>query len=103
MGGAPNGNMMTPAEAKRRLLELDRRESSPAALLGNPIVLAAALLALGVSLRATRGRHRNDGAGAAFRKIAARAALAAAPALVEQFIRGISKPGPIRAGHPDAL
>jgi len=78
---------MSVTDAKANVLVLGRKASEPGQLLGNPAVRAAILLAAGAFLGRTLVRRRKDGAGASLRSLAMRAGLAAAPLLVEQFLR----------------
>lgn len=91
MAGPPNGNVRSLGDAKTRLLELGRVESPSAKLFGSPAVRAGALLVAGALLGRMLGRRGKDGAGASFRGTVMRAGLAAAPLLVEQFIRALSE------------
>lgn len=90
MAGPPNGNVISPAEAKRRLLELGNNESLSSKLLGSPVARAGLLLVGGALLGRLIGRRGKGGAGASLRRAVLRTGLAAAPLLVEQFVRGMS-------------
>jgi hypothetical protein len=83
---------MTLAEAKARLVELGQKRSVPAKILADPLARTGLLLLGGVVAgRLLLRRPGNDGAGASIRRAAVRAGLAAAPALVEQFVHGIAR------------
>lgn len=99
MAGPPNGSLMSAADAKARLRELGARNSAAAALLGNPAVRAGAFLLGGLLLGRVVGGRGKEGAGTSLRRMAMRAGLAAAPLLVEQFVRGLASHAPRPSRH----
>lgn len=100
MAGSPNGKLMSAVAAKERLLDLGRKESMPAKLLGSPVVRAGALLVAGAFLGRMLGRRDKGGAAASLRSTVLRAGMAAAPFLVQQFARAMTDRPASHNGRP---
>lgn len=102
MVGPPDGNVMSPSDAKARLLELGRKESALAKFLRDPVVRAGVLLVGGASLRRVIGRGGTKKKNASLRRIAVLVGLAAAPLLIERLMRGIARRASARSGSAAA-
>lgn len=90
MAGTSDGKPLTQAEAKARLLALGQPQSGVARILGSPLAQAGALVLGGIVVGRFFARRR-PGTGASLGDLALRAGAAAAPLLVQQFIRGVTR------------
>jgi hypothetical protein len=90
MDRSQNGQPLTVAGAKSRIIELGRSRSPVARVLRNPFACAGILMIGGaVAGRLLGRRSRNDRASLV--RLAIRAGTAAAPLLVQQLVRGVTK------------
>lgn len=89
MGGTPDNNLISVADAKARLLEAGTQGPGPASLLAGRAAGAGALLLAGTLIGSRLSKKSDQRPGSPLLNLLARAGTVAAPLLMEQFVDGI--------------
>lgn len=104
MAGSQDGSLMTVAQAKARLHEIGHGSGDAMPWLANPLVRAGMLVAVGaIAGRAIFGRRGTKGGQSAglhgqMSRVVMQALLAAAPMLIQHFVRASPRAGESPAG-----